>query len=184
MLPRPVSEFNQALSNLSNAESRRSFLLNSGMGIGASAFASLIANGGVSAKENILPKAKAKRVIFLFMAGAPSQVDLFDRKPDMHKLFKTKLPKSVSKGQRVTTMTRGREQLVAPTMFKFSQQGKSGVWMSELLPNLSTVADDICLVHSFNTNAINHDPGKTSFCTGSEIPGKPSMGSWLSLIHI
>ena len=114
------------------------------------------------------------------MAGAPSQVDLFDHKPEMHKLFKTKLPKSVSKGQRVTTMTRGREQLVAPTMFKFSQQGKSGVWMSELLPNLSTVADDICLVHSFNTNAINHDPGKTSFCTGSEIPGKPSMGSWLS----
>ena len=175
-----MSELNRAFSNLSNAESRRSFLLNSGMGIGASAFASLIANVGVSAKENILPKAKAKRVIFLFMAGAPSQVDLFDRKPDMHKLFKTKLPKSVSKGQRVTTMTRGREQLVAPTMFKFSQQGKSGVWMSELLPNLSTVADDICLVHSFNTNAINHDPGKTSFCTGSEIPGKPSMGSWLS----
>jgi len=175
-----VSEFNQALSNLSNAESRRSFLLNSGMGIGASAFASLIANKRASAEENTLPKARAKRVIFLFMAGAPSQVDLFDYKPDMHKLFKTKLPKSVSKGQRVTTMTRGREQLVAPTMFKFSQQGKSGVWMSELLPNLSTVADDICLVHSLNTNAINHDPGKTSFCTGSEIPGKPSMGSWLS----
>ncbi|HAA87865.1 MAG TPA: sulfatase [Verrucomicrobiales bacterium] len=161
-------------------ESRRSFLLNSGMGIGASAFASLIANERASAKAATLTKARAKRVIFLFMAGAPSQVDLFDHKPEMHKLFKTKLPKSVSKGQRVTTMTRGREQLVAPTMFKFSQQGKSGVWMSELLPNLSTVADDICLVHSFNTNAINHDPGKTSFCTGSEIPGKPSMGSWLS----
>ncbi|MEC9035634.1 MAG: DUF1501 domain-containing protein [Verrucomicrobiota bacterium] len=150
------------------------------MGIGASAFASLIANERASAKATALTKARAKRVIFLFMAGAPSQVDLFDHKPEMHKLFKTKLPKSVSKGQRVTTMTRGREQLVAPTMFKFSQQGKSGVWMSELLPNLSTVADDICLVHSFNTNAINHDPGKTSFCTGSEIPGKPSMGSWLS----
>ncbi len=150
------------------------------MGIGASAFASLIANERASAKAATLTKARAKRVIFLFMAGAPSQVDLFDHKPEMHKLFKTKLPKSVSKGQRVTTMTRGREQLVAPTMFKFSQQGKSGVWMSELLPNLSTVADDICLVHSFNTNAINHDPGKTSFCTGSEIPGKPSMGSWLS----
>jgi len=175
-----VSEFNRALSNLSNIESRRSFLLNSGMGIGASAFASLIANERASAKAAALTKARAKRVIFLFMAGAPSQVDLFDHKPEMHKLFKTKLPKSVSKGQRVTTMTRGREQLVAPTMFKFSQQGKSGVWMSELLPNLSTVADDICLVHSFNTNAINHDPGKTSFCTGSEIPGKPSMGSWLS----
>lgn len=175
-----MSEFNRALSNLSNIESRRSFLLNSGMGIGASAFASLIANERASAKATALTKARAKRVIFLFMAGAPSQVDLFDHKPEMHKLFKTKLPKSVSKGQRVTTMTRGREQLVAPTMFKFSQQGKSGVWMSELLPNLSTVADDICLVHSFNTNAINHDPGKTSFCTGSEIPGKPSMGSWLS----
>ena len=150
------------------------------MGIGASAFASLIASKGAAAKEPSLPKARAKRVIFLFMAGAPSQVDLFDYKPEMHKLFKTKLPKSVSKGQRVTTMTRGREQLVAPTMFKFSQQGKSGVWMSELLPKISTLADDICLVHSFNTNAINHDPGKTSFCTGSEIPGKPSMGSWLS----
>ena len=175
-----MSEFNRALSNLSNIESRRSFLLNSGMGIGASAFASLIANERASAKAATLTKARAKRVIFLFMAGAPSQVDLFDHKPEMHKLFKTKLPKSVSKGQRVTTMTRGREQFVAPTMFKFSQQGKSGVWMSELLPNLSTVADDICLVHSFNTNAINHDPGKTSFCTGSEIPGKPSMGSWLS----
>lgn len=175
-----MSECNRALSNLSNAESRRSFLLNSGMGIGASAFASLIASKGVAAKEPSLPKARAKRVIFLFMAGAPSQIDLFDYKPEMHKLFKTKLPKSISKGQRVTTMTRGHEQLVAPTMFKFSQQGKSGVWMSELLPNISTVADDICLVHSFNTNAINHDPGKTSFCTGSEIPGKPSMGSWLS----
>ena len=175
-----MSECNRALSNLSNAESRRSFLLNSGMGIGASAFASLIASKGAAAKEPSLPKARAKRVIFLFMAGAPSQVDLFDYKPEMHKLFKAKLPKSISKGQRVTTMTRGREQLVAPTMFKFSQQGKSGVWMSELLPNISTLADDICLVHSFNTNAINHDPGKTSFCTGSEIPGKPSMGSWLS----
>ena len=175
-----MSECNRALSNLSNAESRRSFLLNSGMGIGASAFASLIASKGVAAKEPSLPKARAKRVIFLFMAGAPSQIDLFDYKPEMHKLFKTKLPKSISKGQRVTTMTRGHEQLVAPTMFKFSQQGKSGVWMSELLPNISTLADDICLVHSFNTNAINHDPGKTSFCTGSEIPGKPSMGSWLS----
>ena len=149
------------------------------MGIGASAFASLI-GGALNKVQANEAKPKAKRVIFLFMAGAPSQVDLFDYKPDMHKLFKTKLPKSVSKGQRVTSMTRGREQLVAPTMFKFSQQGKSGVFMSELLPNLSTVADDLCLIHSFNTNAINHDPGKTSFCTGSEIPGKPSMGSWLS----
>ena len=168
-------------SELTNYSSRRSFLLNSGMGIGASAFASLIGGAAnkAGANENKL-KPKAKRVIFLFMAGAPSQVDLFDYKPDMHKLFKTELPRSVSKGQRVTSMTRGREQLVAPTMFKFSQHGKSGIFISELLPNLSTVADDLCLVHSLKTNAINHDPGKTSFCTGSEIPGKPSMGSWLS----
>jgi hypothetical protein len=114
------------------------------------------------------------------MAGAPSQVDLFDYKPDLHKLFKTELPQSIRKGQRVTAMTRGKEKLVAPSTFKFARQGKSGVWMCELLPHLSKVADDLCLIHSFNTNAINHDPGKTSFCTGSEIPGKPSMGSWLS----
>jgi len=161
-------------------QSRRSFLLNSGMGLGAAAFSSLIAPRATAAEAALHHKPRAKRVIFLFMAGAPSQVDLFDYKPDLHKLFKTELPKSVSKGQRVTTMTRGRQQLIAPTMFKFARQGKSGIWLSELLPHLSTVADDLCLIHSFNTNAINHDPGKTSFCTGSEIPGKPSMGAWLS----
>ncbi len=161
-------------------QSRRSFLLNSGMGLGAAAFASLVPGGSAAAAPGLHHPARAKRVIFLFMAGAPSQVDLFDYKPGLDKLFKTELPKSVSKGQRVTTMTRGKQQLVAPTMFKFAQQGTSGVWMSELLPHLSSAADDLCLIHSFNTNAINHDPGKTSFCTGSEIPGKPSMGAWLS----
>ena len=167
-------------------QSRRSFLLNSGMGLGSAAFASLIPKVmGASAAGGLSPfgahhAAKAKRVIFLFMAGAPSQIDLFDHKPDLHKLFKTPLPKSISQGQRVTAMTLGKEQLIVPSKFKFSQQGKSGVWMSELLPHLSTVADDLCLVHSFNTNSINHDPGKTAFCTGSEIPGKPSMGAWLS----
>ena len=167
----------QALNNLS---SRRTFLQNGGMGLGVAALSSILAQSMQTAQAKPLPTSKAKRVIFLFMAGAPSQVDLFDYKPELHKLFKTELPKSISKGQRVTAMTRGRQQLVAPSTFKFSQQGKSGVWMSELLPHLSGVADDLCLVHSFNTNAINHDPGKTSFCTGSEIPGKPSMGSWLS----
>jgi len=160
-------------------QSRRSFLLNSGMGLGTAALASLLSKQAFAAKTGAV-KPKAKRIIFLFMAGAPSQVDLFDYKPDLHKLFKTELPKSISKGQRVTAMTRGKQQLVAPTTFKFAQKGKSGVWMSELLPHLSASADDLCLVHSFNTNAINHDPGKTSFCTGSETPGKPSMGSWLS----
>ncbi len=171
---------NDLLASTHTLHSRRSFLLNSGMGLGTTALASLVPQAGSAASAGLHHAARAKRIIFLFMAGAPSQVDLFDYKPDLHKLFKTELPKSVSKGQRVTTMTRGRQQLVAPTMFKFAQQGKSGVWLSELLPHLSGVADDLCLIHSFNTNAINHDPGKTSFCTGSEIPGKPSMGSWLS----
>ena len=155
-------------------QSRRSFLLNSGMGLGTAALTSLFSNQVFAAKAGATTKPKAKRIIFLFMAGAPSQVDLFDYKPDLHKLFKTELPKSISKGQRVTAMTRGRKQLVAPTMFKFGQKGKNGVWMSELLPHLSASADDLCLIHSFNTNAINHDPGKTAFCTGLS----------LSLIHI
>ena len=162
-------------------QSRRQFLLNTGMGLGSAALASLVPQLGTAAVQSgCHHKPKAKRVIFLFMAGAPSQIDLFDHKPDLHKLFNTELPKSISQGQRVTAMTLGKKQLVVPSKVKFSQQGKSGVWMSELLPHLSTVADDLCLIHSFNTNAINHDPGKTSFCTGSEIPGKPSMGSWLS----
>ncbi|PQJ28016.1 DUF1501 domain-containing protein [Rubritalea profundi] len=162
-------------------QSRRQFLLNTGMGLGSTALASLVPQlGNAAVQAGCHHKPRAKRVIFLFMAGAPSQIDLFDYKPDLHKLFKTELPKSISQGQRVTAMTLGKKQLVVPSKFKFSQQGKSGVWMSELLPHLSSVADDLCLIHSFNTNAINHDPGKTSFCTGSEIPGKPSMGAWLS----
>jgi hypothetical protein len=161
-------------------QSRRRFLLNSGMGLGASALASLLPqNLGASEKGFRIP-AKAKRVIFLFMAGAPSQLDLFDYKPNLHKLFNKPLPKSISNGQRVTAMTKGKTQLIAPSKFKFSQQGKSGVWMSELLPHLSKHADDMCFINSMHTDAINHDPGKTSFCTGSEVAGKPSMGSWLS----
>jgi len=178
--PRPVNNMNDLLREHDLLASRRSFLLNTGMGLGATALATLVPQPAAAANFRLKGKPRAKRVIFLFMAGAPSQVDLFDYKPDLHKLFKTELPKSVSQGQRVTAMTRGKQQLVAPTMFKFAQKGKNGVWMSELLPHLSDLADDLCLVHSFNTNAINHDPGKTSFCTGAEVPGRPSMGAWLS----
>ncbi|MDH3582907.1 MAG: DUF1501 domain-containing protein [Phycisphaerae bacterium] len=160
--------------------SRRTFLQNSGMGLGAVASASLLPQAHAAGLAGTHFAPRAKRIIFLFMAGAPSQVDLFDYKPDLHKLFKTELPKSVSRGQRVTAMTRGKQQLVAPSRFSFARKGQSGVWMSELLPHLSAHADDLCFVHSMNTGAINHDPGKTSFCTGSEIPGKPSMGAWLS----
>jgi len=176
--------------NIETAQNRRRFLTNTGMGLGVSAFANALAQNGFavpadkhatgSGASGLHLPAKAKRVIFLFMAGAPSQLDLFDYKPELNKLFKTALPPSVSMGQRVTAMTKGKEQLVAPSKFKFSQKGKNGIWMSELLPQLSSQVDELCFIRSMNTNAINHDPGKTSFCTGSEIPGKPSMGAWLS----
>lgn len=180
--------FDQELQTLTN---RRRFLVNFGMGLGASALGSLfaeqcaLASPSDSTTVTGLPSGchhqpRAKRVIFLFMAGAPSQVDLFDYKPDLVKQFKKPLPPSVSMGQRVTAMTKGKEQLVAPSKFKFAQAGESGLWMSELLPHISTQVDKLCFVDSMNTDAINHDPGKTSFSTGSEIPGKPSMGAWLS----
>lgn len=151
------------------------------MGLGATVMGSLMAKNGFakSTSANHL-KPKAKRVIFLFMAGAPSQVDLFDYKPGLEKRFNQPLPPSISNGQRVTAMTKGKEQLVAPSMYKFHRSGKSGIHMSELLPHLSGVADDLCIIKSMNTNSINHDPGKTFIFTGSEIPGKPSMGAWLS----
>ncbi len=162
-------------------QNRRQFLRHSAMGLGAAVLSSL-APRSLSAVPiqgtHFAPK--AKRVIFLFMAGAPSQLDLFDYKPDLAKQFNAPLPKSVSNGQRVTAMTKGREQRVAPSMFKFFPKGQNGIYMSELLPHLSHVVDDICLIKSTHTDAINHDPGKTLFCTGSEIPGKASMGAWLS----
>jgi len=166
------------------SQNRRRFLRSSAMGLGAAALGSIVAN----AKEDNAGKslsglhhpAKAKRVIFLFMAGAPSQIDLFDYKPDLHKRFNQPLPQTVSNGQRVTAMTKGKQQLIAPTMFRFSRAGKNGIHMSELLPHLAGVVDDMCIIKSMHTDAINHDPGKTLFCTGSEIPGKASLGAWLS----
>lgn len=158
---------------------RRRFLQTSGMGLGAAALGALLpqnAEARVTAPEI----ARAKHVIFLFMAGAPSQIDLFDHKPGLDKHFRQPLPDSVSQRQRVTAMTRGQTQLVAPTMFPFRPTGRSGLWMSELLPHLSGVADDLCIIKSMHTNAINHDPAKTFLCTGAEIAGKASMGAWLS----
>src|SRR6056297_138413 len=160
---------------------RRGFLGHFGMGLGATALGNLLHQRQASAgqADYRLP-GKAKRVIFLFMAGAPSQLDLFDHKPDLHKQFNQPLPPSVSMGQRVTAMTKGRAQLVAPSMFKFTPRGQSGLYMSELLPHLSGVVDDLCLIKTLNTDAINHDPAKTLICTGSQIPGNASLGAWLS----
>jgi len=167
------------LDDHNRVQARRQFLKTSGMGLGATALGALLPQNSVaqSAPEST---PRAKHVVFLFMAGAPSQIDLFDYKPDLGKLFKKPLPESISMGQRVTAMTRGKTQLIAPSMFKFHRKGQSGIWMCELLPHLSEVADDLCIINSMHTNAINHDPAKTFLCTGSEIPGKASMGAWLS----
>ena len=166
---------------LETLQTRRRFLKFSAMGLGAAVFGSMPMKGsGLNTVRGTHFAPKAKRVIFLFMAGAPSQLDLFDYKPDLHKQFNQPLPKSVSMGQRVTAMTKGRDQIVAPSMFSFSPKGQNGVYMSELLPHLSNVVDDLCIIKSTHTDAINHDPAKTMFCTGSQIPGKASMGSWLS----
>src|SRR6266567_3295802 len=124
---------------------------------------------------------KAKRVIYLFMAGGPSQMELLDYKPSLEKLNETELPDSVRMGQRITTMTSGQKSLpVVKSIYKFSQHGKSGAWVSELVPHIAGIVDDICLVKTVNTEAINHDPAITFIQTGFQQPGRPCMGAWLS----
>jgi hypothetical protein len=124
---------------------------------------------------------KAKRVIFLHMSGGPSHIDLFDWKPKMAEYRGQDLPSSIRMGQRITGMTSGQKTLpVSPTIFKFAQFGQNGTWLSELLPHTATVADDICVIKSVHTEAINHDPAITFIQTGAQQPGRPSMGSWFS----
>jgi len=159
---------------------RRQFIKNAAMGLGAAAFGNMAGPNDANAQSSYKNIPRAKRVIFLFMAGGPSQLDLFDYKPNLERLHGQALPEEISKGQRVTTMTRGKKQEICASIFKFAPQGDSGLVMSELLPHLSAHADDICLIKSTHTEAINHDPAKTFFCTGSEMPGNASMGSWLS----
>jgi hypothetical protein len=124
---------------------------------------------------------KAKRLIYLHMNGAPSQIDLFDHKPQLRKYCDQELPDSVRNGQRITTMTSGQARFpVVPSLFKFFKCGQSGMEMSELVPHCHGIADDIAMIRSVHTEAINHDPACTFVMTGSEVPGKPSLGSWLS----
>ena len=126
-------------------------------------------------------KPRAKSLIYLHMNGGPSQIDLWDYKPGLHKYFNVELPDSVRNGQRITTMTSGQARFpVAPSKFKFTKAGQCGTWVSELIPNMEKVVDDIALVRSVHTNAINHDPACTFVMTGSEVPGKASIGSWLA----
>ncbi len=170
---------------------RRHFL-SSGLRLGSVA-AALLAGGGSAAggprSDRVHPPLeglphfapKAKAVIYLHMNGGPSQLDLWDHKPELHQHFNADLPDSIRNGQRITTMTSGQSRLpVAPSMFKFARHGASGTWVSELLPHTAGCVDDIALVRSVFTNAINHDPACTFITTGSEVPGKPSLGSWLA----
>ena len=171
---------------------RRHFFSRTAAGIGGAALGSILNPGLLSASAGVADSAKAgagnphfpakaKRVIYLFMAGGPSQIDLLDYKPGLEKLHGTELPSSIRMGQRLTGMTSGQTSFpVVKSMFKFAQHGKSGTWISELLPHLSEIADDVAVVRTVNTEAINHDPAITFSQTGFQQPGRPCMGSWMS----
>jgi hypothetical protein len=167
-------------------QSRRQFFGRTAQGLGGAALASLLASGDAQANvPGVLNgghfPAKAKRVIWLFMAGAPSQLDTFDYKPQMDDWFDKDLPESVRKGQRLTTMTASQARFpVAPSMFKFNQYGECGRWVSELLPKMGSMSDDVALIRTMWTEAINHDPAITFIQTGNQIPGKPTLGAWIS----
>ena len=169
---------------------RRHFFGRSALGLGGAALASLApgwlhaappmhATGGLPGLPHFAPK--AKRAIYLFMNGGPSQMDLFDYKPKMDAMFDKDLPESIRKGQRLTTMTSGQARFpIAPSKYKFAQHGQAGTWVSELLPWTAKLVDEIALVKTVWTEAINHDPAVTYICTGHQLPGRPSLGSWLS----
>ncbi|MFZ4506582.1 MAG: DUF1501 domain-containing protein [Fimbriimonas sp.] len=176
-----------------DALNRRTFLKASGFGMAALAgllgregFASTFTTNDKGKRIGGLPDVphfapKAKRVIYLHQSGAPSQLDLYEYKPELVKRRMEDLPASIRMGQRLTGMTSGQAKFpVAPTMFKFNQHGSNGSYFSEILPNIGSIADEICVIHSMQTEAINHDPAITFFQTGSQLAGRPSMGSWLA----
>lgn len=176
-MPDPITE-NHLL------QTRRHFFGRSSAGLGSIALGSILsrdltADDVLSRAQSFAPK--AKRVIYLFQSGAPSQMDLFDYKPAMKNQFDQDLPETIRDGQRLTGMTSGQARFpVAPSIFNFKQHGESGAWVSELMPHLAGVSDKLCFIKSMYTEAINHDPAITFFQTGSQIAGRPSMGAWLS----
>jgi hypothetical protein len=172
--------------------SRRAFMNSLPLGLGTLAFSKLL-NSEIDASprkngeedDRALPQLhhppKAKRVVYLFQSGGPSQHDLFDYKPALHAQHGEQLPDSVRNGQRLTGMSGHQASLpLVGSPFKFSQQGSSGIWISELLPHTAKLVDELCVVRSMHTEAINHGPGMTFMQTGSQLPGRPSIGSWLS----
>ena len=170
---------------------RRSFFGRGATGVGLAALGSLLNPelfaakprrndiGGLTDLPHFTPK--AKRVIYLFQSGGPAQMDLYDPKPDLVNRLGEEVPKSVYPDERKTTMTSGQTSFpVAPSRFQFARHGQSGMELSELMPALGRMADDICVIRSMHTEAINHDPAATFFQTGSVVPGRPSMGSWIN----
>jgi len=165
---------------------RRQFLRGTGLSLGSMALASLSApDPARAAGETLLSlphlAPKAKRIIYLFMHGGPSQLDLFDHKPDLAKWHGKEIPASVVGGQRLTGMTSGQaSKPVTASLFRFARHGRSGAWVSELLPHTARKIDELCVVRSMHTEAINHDPAVTYLQTGHQQPGRPSFGAWLS----
>jgi len=196
---KPFRIHHPAFDQLHKKLDRRNFLTKTSLGLGALALGSLIGRNAfgkiesaitvgpaLSMEEEILRALphfapKAKRVVFLFMAGGPSQLETFDYKPKLVNMFGQGLPDSVRQGQRLTSMSSNQSILpVVPSIYKFNQHGKSQTWVSELLPHTAQVVDDLCIIKSIYTEAINHDPAITFFQTGNQLPGRPSMGSWVS----
>ncbi len=184
------------LRDLKFNATRRHFLSAASLGLGGAALGSLLdplhlfgqdapavaaptGGGSVLDVRHVVPR--AKRVIYLFQSGGPSQLDLFEHKPRLRALNGEELPASIRMGQRLTGMTAHQKSFpLAGTQFEFAQHGQSGAWMSELLPHTARIADDLCIVRSMYTEAINHDPAVTFVQTGSQLAGRPAMGSWLS----
>ncbi|NLR89715.1 DUF1501 domain-containing protein [Flammeovirga agarivorans] len=185
-----VRSTNKDLQSVEKKMDRRHFLKKTSLGIGAFALGSLLGSDKTFASSDpvksitdslphFLPK--AKRVVYLFQSGGPSQFETFDYKPKLVDLFGKELPSSVRNGQRLTAMSAQQSSLpIAPSKFKFKQYGKNDTWVSELLPHTAEVVDDLCIIKSMYTEQINHDPAITFFQTGHQLPGRPSIGSWLS----
>ncbi len=166
------------------ASTRRRFLQQCGTGMGALALSSLLndklfaADSGVPiiGKPHFAPK--AKNIIYLFQSGGPSHLDLFDPKPELQKRNGQQVPEELVKNIRLAQI--GKEAKLLASPYKFAQYGKSGVWLSELMPHLQTIADDVCFVQGFHSEAFNHDPATIFMNTGAQLAGRPAMGSWFS----
>ena len=193
----PADGLEEYLLNLTRRRFFGSVASTIGAGLGGVALSQLLSREAAAAPSPILGAdgipagftpgpnfaPKAKRVIYMHMEGAPSQLDLYDYKPELVKRYNEDLPDSVRNGQRITGMTSGQSRFpVAPTKFRFDrfENNEGGLWLSEILPHTGSIAKEMCLINSMHTQAINHEPGITFFQTGTEQPGRPSFGSWMS----